>query len=118
MGHASLGIWKRFPSIVSDPFLHLNTVLPLIGARSCVLTGRRLVAGRDVFHDIHIVALPWPDSIGNAGTSTHIEAYEKEHGVKVCAAVHLYLVQCWRRPFRPYVSHYPCLVATRHRGTN
>ena len=77
------------------------------------------MAGRDVFHDIHIVALPWPDSIGSAGTSTQIEAYEKAHGVKVRAfAVPLFLFQCWRRPLRPYLSHYPCLVATRHRGTN
>ncbi len=76
-------------------FLHLNTVLPLIGAVSCVLVCRRLVAGRDVFHDIHIVALPWPDSIGSAGTSTHIEAYEKAHGVKVRALAVPLLYRVW-----------------------
>lgn len=39
--------------------------------------------GPDAFRDICIVALPWPDTIGTAGTSTDIATFERIHGVKV-----------------------------------
>ena len=39
--------------------------------------------GPDAFRDICIVALPWADTIGTAGTSTDIAMFERIHGVKV-----------------------------------
>ncbi len=39
--------------------------------------------GPTPFAGINIVALPLPDNIGSAGSSSEVEAYEKQFGKKV-----------------------------------